>query len=69
MADLFRCDHCGQILAKDKKRGLLRLEEIPWSDGVKFPSKLVHQHDLCAPCFGKLVTMVDSAMKALPKGG
>lgn len=64
MADLFRCDHCGAVLAKDQKKGTLTLQEHDWNGGVSFGSRDVHKHDLCRPCFTKLF---DAIRKLLPE--
>lgn len=68
MADLFRCDHCGAVLAKDKKKGTLTLQVHTWNGGVFFGSQDVHKHDLCLECYSKLFDAIRKLLPALNRG-
>lgn len=50
MADLFQCDHCGDVKPITEKKGRIILEEIRWEGAVKFPPLKLYEHDLCGAC-------------------
>ncbi len=61
MADLFRCDHCGDVHKPHEKKGTLTLQEHDWRGGVLFPAPNTLKHDLCGKCFAKLMGAIHSA--------
>lgn len=58
MADLFKCDHCQSVLVKTEKAGVIIVQQCVWGqNGIQFPNRPLHQHDLCKPCLATLLEM------------
>lgn len=59
MADLFRCDKCHQILAKDGKKGRLIVQELGRADGMPHPALYNRKLELCDDCFLHFKQLMD----------
>jgi len=59
VSDLFRCDHCKDVSQKTDKAGVIIIQQCIWGqNGISFPNRPLHQHDLCKACLSKILELV-----------
>jgi hypothetical protein len=59
MSDLFKCDHCQDVRPKSDKAGVIIIQQCIWGqNGIAFPNRQLHQHDLCKACLTKILELI-----------
>lgn len=67
MADLFKCDKCGDVLPQHRKKGRLILQELV--NGQPHVAQYNRKAEVCEKCFWQLQTLMNAAAAtALPAG-
>ena len=65
MSDLFKCDHCQGISLNTDKAGVIIIQQCMWGqNGIAFPNRQLHQHELCKRCLAMIIDLISK--KPLP---